>query len=78
MDKYKFTKEEAVRQIADQLKFHTYVKAINNDPLSSDLEDWDGQKHAKLSISINFFYLCLVVKSFQVVQLLMRTYIYYL
>jgi len=39
MDKYKFTQDEAVRQISDQLKYNTYLKAVNNEPLSSDLED---------------------------------------
>lgn len=39
MDKFKFTQDEAVRQIADQLKYNTYLKAVNNEPLSSDLED---------------------------------------
>jgi len=39
MDKYKLSHDEAVRQIADQLKYNTYLKAVNNDPLSSDLDD---------------------------------------
>ncbi|KAL7731153.1 hypothetical protein ACLKA6_014347 [Drosophila palustris] len=39
MDKYKFSHDEAVRQIADQLKYNTYLKAVNNEPLSSDLDE---------------------------------------
>lgn len=60
MDRYNFSKTEAVRQISDQLKYNTYLKAINNEPLSSDLEDWDNLKHAKLIsnfINFNSFYL---------------------
>ncbi|XP_064553311.1 uncharacterized protein CG4951 [Drosophila montana] len=39
MDRYHLTQKEAVHQIADQLKYNTYLKALNNEPLSSDLED---------------------------------------
>ncbi|XP_032593245.1 uncharacterized protein CG4951 [Drosophila grimshawi] len=39
MDRYKFTQDEAVRQIIDQLEYHTYLKAVNNEPLSLDLKD---------------------------------------
>ncbi|XP_034116561.1 uncharacterized protein CG4951 [Drosophila albomicans] len=33
MDKYQFTEDEAVRQIADQLKYSTYQNALKNEPL---------------------------------------------
>lgn len=60
MDRYKLSKTDAVRQISDQLKYNTYLKAVNNEPLSSDMEDWDNLKHAKLInnfINFNSFYL---------------------
>lgn len=40
MDKYKFTQQEAVHQIADQLKYDTYLRAVNNEPIKSYLDDW--------------------------------------
>lgn len=66
MDRYKLSKTEAVRQISDQLKYNTYLKAVNNDPLSSDLEDWENLKHAKVInnfINFNSFYLSLGMES---------------
>ncbi|XP_023176522.2 uncharacterized protein CG4951 [Drosophila hydei] len=39
MDKYKFTQQEAVHQIADQLKYDTYLRAVNNEPIKSYLDD---------------------------------------
>ncbi|ALC47561.1 CG4951 [Drosophila busckii] len=33
MDKYNFTEDEAVRQLSDQLKYDSYLKAVNNEPL---------------------------------------------
>ncbi|XP_041449932.1 uncharacterized protein CG4951-like [Drosophila obscura] len=41
MDTFNFgTAEEAVRQIKDQLAYSTYLNALNNEPLESDLEMW--------------------------------------
>ncbi|KAH8256433.1 hypothetical protein KR032_007232 [Drosophila birchii] len=37
-DTYKLQHADAVRQIKDQLKWNSYLKALNNDPLSSDLD----------------------------------------
>ncbi|XP_020814643.1 uncharacterized protein CG4951 isoform X2 [Drosophila serrata] len=37
-DTYKLSHEDAIRQIKDQLRWSSYLKALNNDPLSSDLE----------------------------------------
>ncbi|XP_017026773.1 uncharacterized protein CG4951 isoform X2 [Drosophila kikkawai] len=37
-DTYKLSHDEAVRQIKDQLRWNSYLKAMNNDPLSSDLD----------------------------------------
>ncbi|XP_044314449.1 uncharacterized protein CG4951 [Drosophila rhopaloa] len=39
MDTYHFSHSEAVQQIRDQMKYHSYLKALNDDPLCSDLED---------------------------------------
>ncbi|TDG45010.1 hypothetical protein AWZ03_008571 [Drosophila navojoa] len=39
MDKFKLTQQEAVHQIADQLKYDTYLKAVNNEPIKSFLDD---------------------------------------
>ncbi|XP_017041838.1 uncharacterized protein CG4951 isoform X3 [Drosophila ficusphila] len=39
MDTYKLSHSEAVQQIRDQMKYNTYLKALNDDPLSSDLDD---------------------------------------
>ncbi|KAH8281036.1 hypothetical protein KR054_007369 [Drosophila jambulina] len=37
-DTYKLSHGDAVRQIKDQLRWNSYLKAMNNDPLSSDLD----------------------------------------
>ncbi|EDW14541.1 uncharacterized protein CG4951 [Drosophila mojavensis] len=39
MDKFKLTQQEAVHQIADQLKYDTYLRAVNNEPIKSFLDD---------------------------------------
>ncbi|EDV53353.1 uncharacterized protein CG4951 isoform X1 [Drosophila erecta] len=38
MDTYKLSHSEAVQQIRDQMKYNTYLKALNDEPLSSDLD----------------------------------------
>ncbi|KAH8383974.1 hypothetical protein KR009_011556 [Drosophila setifemur] len=39
MDTYNMSLTEAVTQIGDQMKYNTYLKALNDEPLSSDLDD---------------------------------------
>ncbi|XP_017083242.1 uncharacterized protein CG4951 isoform X2 [Drosophila eugracilis] len=39
MDTYKLSQSEAVQQIRDQMKYNSYLKALNNEPLSSDFDD---------------------------------------
>ncbi|XP_017131569.1 uncharacterized protein CG4951 isoform X1 [Drosophila elegans] len=39
MDNYKLSHSEAVQQIRDQIKYSSYLKALNDDPLCSDLDD---------------------------------------
>lgn len=39
MDKFKLTQQEAVHQIADQLRYDTYLRAVNNEPIKSFLDD---------------------------------------
>ncbi|XP_033165843.1 uncharacterized protein CG4951 isoform X1 [Drosophila mauritiana] len=38
MDTYTLSHSEAVQQIRDQMKYNTYLKALNDEPLSSDLD----------------------------------------
>jgi len=38
MDTYTLSQSEAVQQIRDQMKYNTYLRALNDEPLSSDLD----------------------------------------
>ncbi|XP_037716662.1 uncharacterized protein CG4951 isoform X1 [Drosophila subpulchrella] len=39
MDTYKLSHSDALQQIRDQTKYNSYLKAFNNEPLCSDLDD---------------------------------------